>query len=193
MPSPAEESQAAEAVPPWEQLPDYAQADLAACGCDAAWFGRYSGDATMRLTVLNLYVKLRGLDLWRHVGSEQDSQAGCLHFMCPDVGALKAALRARGDFTNPGASVTEWESRERRAEGALHFKHFTGWPEGQVQAHIDPYGLLLQSELWWLVPVVPLGQMIRHGADPTGYAEVHKIRALLLRQGWDPAPLTGRR
>lgn len=193
MPSAGEDALTAEAVPLWSQLPDYAQTELAACGCDAAWFERHASDGAMRLTVLNLYVKLRGLGLWSHVRSEAGSQAGCLHFLCADLGGLKAALRARGDFTNPGASLDEWESRERRAEGALHFKHFSGWPEAQVQAHIDPYGLLLQSELWWLVPVVPLGQMIRHGADPTGYAEVHKIRALLLEQGWDPAPLLGRR
>jgi hypothetical protein len=193
MPSAAEEAVAGEAVPQWASLPEYAQAELAACGCDAGWFERHAADGTMRLTVLNLYVKLRGLELWRHVGSESGSQAGCLHFLCPDVGALKAALRGRDDFTNPDASPDEWESREKRAEGALHFKHFTGWPVAQVQAHIDPQGLLLQNNLWWLVPVVPLGQMIRHGADPTGYVEVHRIRAMLLEQGWDPAPLLGRR
>lgn len=191
MPMNADET-AAEAVPRWEQLPDYAQAELAACGCDEAWFTRHGGDATMRLTVLNLYVKLRGLGLWRHVGSERDSQLGCLHFLCPDVGALKAVLRERSDFTDPEASPDDWESRERRADGALHFKHFAGWPEAQVQAHIDPHGLLLHSDLWWIVPVVPLGQMVRHGADPTGYQEVYRVRALLLEQGWDRAPLLGR-
>lgn len=180
-------------VPLWTELPDYAQRELAAGGWDAAWFTTNAGDPTLRLTVLNLYVKLKGLSLWQFVGTESESQRGCLHFLCKDVEALKAALRERDEFTDPQDSQTSWDSRERRAEGALHFKHFEGWPAAKVQAHIDPRGLFLHSPLWWVIPLVPLAQMLAHVADPTGYREVYRICNLLLEQGWDPAPLTGRR
>ena len=62
-----------------------------------------------------------------------------------------------------------------------------------MQAHIDPVGLLLHSRWWWLVPVIPLGLVLAHAADPNGYTRVDKIRDLLLRQGGDPAPLLGKR
>ena len=88
------------------------------------------------------------------------------------------------------ASICTWTSAARSV-GALHFKHFPGWPENKVQAHIDPYGARLHSDLWFLVPVVPLGQLLAHLADPTGYTEVFRVRALLLEQGWDAAPLVG--
>lgn len=179
-------------VPQWTELPDYAQKELGQCGWDAAWFASQEGEPVLRLTVVTLYVKLKGLSLWQFVGKEAGSQRGCLHFLSPSVDALKAALREREDFTAPQDSPQSWDSRERRAVGALHFKHFEGWPEAQVQAHIDPRGLLLHSDLWWIVPVVPLAQMLAHAADPTGYREVYRIRSLLLEQGWDPAPLLGR-
>jgi hypothetical protein len=180
-----------QSVPQWAQLPDYAQRELAVCGYDAAWFASQAQAPIMRLTVLNLYVKLKGLDLWRYVGKETDSQPGCLHVLLTAAEELKALLRERDDFTNPQDSPDSWDSREKRADGALHFKHFAGWPEAKVQAHIDPHGLLLHSPLWWLMPVIPLGQMLAHAADPTGYTEVYAIRDLLLDQGWDKAPLTG--
>ena len=180
-------------VPQWAELPDYVQHELTPCGYDATWFTEQAPAPLLRLTVLNLYVKLKGLGLWRFVGAESGSQPGCLHFLCTDIEGLRAFLTASSDFTTPQESTVSWDSRERRAVGALHFKQFDGWPLAKVQAHIDPHGLLLHSELWWLIPVVPLGQMLAHAADPTGYTEVYRIRNILLQQGWDPAPLTGRR
>jgi len=180
------------AVPQWDELPDYAQGELGACGYDAAWFAGQAQAPIMRLTVLNLYVKLKGMQLWQFVAKESDSQPGCLHFLGSAVHELKAALRERDEFTDPQDAMDSWDSREKRADGALHFKHFSGWPEAKVQAHIDPHGLLLHSPLWWLMPVIPLGQMLAHAADPTGYTEVYTIRDLLLDQGWDKAPLTGK-
>lgn len=187
----AETDEAPGPVPQWAELPDYVQHELTPCGYDAAWFTAQA--PVLRLTVLNLYVKLKGLGLWRFVGTEHGSQPGCLHFLCTDIEELRAFLTASSDFTTPQESKVSWDSRERRAVGALHFKQFDGWPVTKVQAHIDPHGLLLHSELWWLIPVVPLGQMLAHAADPTGYTEVYRIRNILLQQGWDPAPLTGRR
>lgn len=179
-------------VPQWAELPDYVQNDLTACGYDAAWFAGQSQVPVLRLTVLNLYVKLKGLTLWQFVTRERGALPGGLHFHCAAVSDLKAALQASDDFTDPQDSMDAWDSREKRAVGALHFKHFTGWPESQVQAHIDPRGLLLHSPLWWIMPVIPLGQMLAHAADPTGYTQVYKIRDLLLDQGWDPVPLIGK-
>ena len=101
-------------------------------------------------------------------------------------------LRESSDFTHPSASSEGWDSRERRADGALHFKHFKGWPADKLQAHIDPHGARLHSDLWFLIPVIPLTQLLIHAADPTGYTEVFRIRALLLKQGWDSAPLIGK-
>lgn len=182
-----------QSVPRWDELPDYAQTELGAGGWDAEWFARQAAAPIMRLTVLNLYVKLKGLSLWQFVGKESESQPGCLHFLASALPELKATLRERDEFTDPQDSPDSWDSREKRGDGALHFKHFTGWPEEKVQAHIDPHGLLLHNPLWWLMPVIPLGQLLAHAADPTGYTEVYTIRELLLDQGWDKGPLTGKR
>ncbi len=63
-------------VPQWDQLPAYAQDDLSPKGYDKSWFDSHND--LMRLTVLNLYVKLnsKGLNLWRFVDHEVDSQVG---------------------------------------------------------------------------------------------------------------------
>ena len=53
---------AAGPVPQWSELPDYAQHELTPCGYDATWFSEQS--PILRLTALNLYVKLKGLGLW---------------------------------------------------------------------------------------------------------------------------------
>ena len=82
-------------VPQWAQLPDYVQSELAASGYDAPWFAQQA--PALRLTVLNLYVKLKGLGLWRFVTREQGSQPGALNFCCSTVDDLKAgAARERG-------------------------------------------------------------------------------------------------
>src|SRR6185503_13434899 len=46
-------------VPGWNDLPDYAQRDLEIRDCNEARFD--SHDENGRLTILNLYVKLRGV------------------------------------------------------------------------------------------------------------------------------------
>src|SRR5262249_56361578 len=52
-------------VPYWGQLPVYAQRSLAGAGYEHEWFDETSADT--RLTVLNLYVKLSGMNLWNYV------------------------------------------------------------------------------------------------------------------------------
>lgn len=191
MPNQADTSLEVQPVPNWGELPDYVQRDLASREYDADWFTRHKDDPTMRLTVLTLYVKLSGLGLWSYVQAESGSALGCLHFLSAE--SLPDVLRARADFTDPAQRAKAWDSRERRAEGALHFKHFVDWPEFKVQAHIDPEGLLLCSDAWWLVPIVPLTQIIAHNLDPEGYKDVYRIRKILLKQGWDPTPIIGQR
>jgi hypothetical protein len=176
-------------VPRWSQLPAYAQSALASKGYDEEWFD--GTDDARRLTALNLYVKLSGLGLWNYVGSEDDSKPGILEFICSDVKGFKDTLRSRADFTSPEKSMDDWSSREMKASGSLHIKHFEGWPESKVQAHIDRHGLLLASKWWWLLPFVPLTQMLIHGLTYYSYEDVYGIRDLLLAEGWDPLPLKG--
>lgn len=181
-------------VPQWEHLPAYAQAELSAAGFGAPWFDSRRGDDTMRLTVLNLYVKLRGLELWRFVhGDAGTAGAGCLEFTCTDVNGLIAALDGRSDFTAPGERPLLEEdttfTREKKGDGALHLKQFDGYAEARrFQAHIDPVGLYADSSA-----PIPLdaGQALAHWIDDQekGWTQVYKIRDILLREGWDPAPL----
>ncbi|HEY5912875.1 MAG TPA: DUF4157 domain-containing protein [Verrucomicrobiae bacterium] len=184
-------------VPQWEHLPLLAQKELGNKGYDKSWFDARRNNHSTRLTVLNLYVKLRGIqghNLWDYVGTEVDSQTGVLQFKSSKVHDLKTLLKSRADFTSPEDSPDEWSSREMRASGSLHFKHFKNWPEEKVQAHIDQAGLLLKNKAWWLVPVVPLGQMARHAIEYLGYddfTDVYGIRDILVRQGYWAAPLVG--
>src|SRR5262249_21265294 len=136
-----------------------------------------------------LYVKMSGLGLWRHVASILSVEPGILNFLCGSVADLKAALRARDDFSRPEESDDDWTSRERRARGQLHFKHFRGWTREKVQAHVDPYGLLPRSDAWWLLPVVPLVQMMIHGITRRRYTDPFAVRRVLSKQGWDPKAL----
>ncbi len=165
-------------VPRWSDLPAVYQADL------KPWEPYLSGDdATLRLTVLTLYVKLKGMDLWRFVGTpEASTGGGRLEFLCTDVAALAKELRNREDFSTPKVSEPEWSSREWKGPGALHFKHFPGWDAAKLQAHIDKQGLTLNPF-----------QLLLHVIDwlQDGYKDVFGIRRLLLQQGWDPVPLRG--
>jgi hypothetical protein len=148
-------------------------------------------DDSLRLTVLTLYVKLEHLGLWSFVGEPvQSTGGGRLEFRCPDVPGLKQALRMREDFTHPESSPKDWSCRELRKRGSLHFKHFSGWTDEIVQAHIDKEGLYLKG---WRNIFLPI-QAVLHLLDAraNGYTDVFGIRDLLLAQGFDPAALRGR-
>ena len=176
-------------VPQWAQLPPDAQKDLASREYDEAWFRTHGPE--MRLTVLNLYVKLSGLQLWEFVDTQSNTKVGVIEFLCSKIDGFKDTLRKRDDFTSPEESEEEWSSREMRAVGQLHFKHFKGWPKTLVEVHIDQAGLLMRSKWWWLFPPVPLLQMLGHGLSYESYKDVYGIRNILLDQGWYSAPLIG--
>lgn len=179
------------AVPGWNQLPVRTKADLERCGLNETWFNDHADD--LRLTVLNLYVKLKGLGFWHFIGwNESSTSRGCFEFLTPRLASFRKALQERKDFTSPQKSFRKyWNSRELRSSCSLEFKHFEKWPPEKVQAHIDRIGLLPKSKLWWLVPVVPLGHMAAHGLTPDSFKDVFGIRSSLLQQGWDRETLLG--
>ena len=172
-------------VPQWNQLPELARKELETKNYTKNWFSNKND--IMRLTVFNIYVKLRGLNLWKYVTSESSSGHGTLEFTTNNLHELKKNLRERDDFSNPGKSFSKWSSREKRDRGSLHFKHFSGWPKKKVQAHIDKAGLH-----GWIIPIIaPIIQLIKHWVDSArdGYQDVYGIRNILLGQGWWRQPL----
>jgi len=187
-------------VPTWKQVPIYAQKALSVRGFGNPWFDAQTD--RLRLTVLNLYVKLSGMrDLWRFV-KQRDSApldpnnpnrgVGCLEFLTDDANVLKRELTHRADMTVPQDSTDQWEVREKRIHAALHFKHFTGWGITKVQAHIDKTGLGFGGA--FSLPLIgPLVMAGPHLADYCrhGWEDVFAIRDLLLKQGWDRKPLLG--
>lgn len=181
------------AVPTWGTLPAHAQAALAPPGFDAAWFA--SQPEMIRLSVLNLYVKLKAVGLWHFVARNAGSDSQSLTFRATDVHELKRALRARRDFTDadPGQP---WQSREYQTKGQLHFKSFAGWPEDRVQAHIDGRGLLPSREDLIGTAVGTLGlvfpfQALSHRIEYDVYQNPYLVRDVLLGQGFDRATLEG--
>jgi hypothetical protein len=118
------------------------------------------------LGVVNVYRRMRGLGLWQFVGREDDSTLGNVHFRCTSVPALLAATRALG-FTAPRSQSGFWQVRQRVAHLALHLKHFDGWPDDKLQAHIDPIGV--GGPLVW----------IRHVLDWGGYRDVERIARMI--------------
>jgi len=183
-------------VPRWEDLPPYAQHDLRLARFED-WYSEMDAieGHALCLTVLVLYVKLKGMGLWSFVngpaidprGPYLTWNSGELQFRCQNPWGLKALLTARPDFTNPTASDQEWSSREKRSVGSLHVKKYRLF----VQAHIDYYGLL-RNGAWWAAPPVQLAQMAAHGLSQQSRRDVYELRELLLGQGWDPAPLVGK-
>jgi hypothetical protein len=181
-------------APFWGQVPDYVRADLSAAAYDHKWFDDESDE--IRQTVLNLYVKLSGMDMWKHVMRRDittPTPKGCLEFLTRSVVTLKADLKNRPEFTVPDDSLVAWECREKRSSFALHFKHFGGWTnQAKVQAHIDRVGLGFGGK--WSPPIIgPLVMGVPHLRDycQHGWQEVFEIRDALLKQGWDPEGLSG--
>jgi len=179
-------------VPLWDQLPSYAREELEAKAYSGDWFDRQIPET--RLTILTLYVKLRGMQLWEHIRGvmidETNQYPGRLNFIANDVNALKQDLRSRWNFRDPEPSnVQKWDSAEKRATGALHFKHFESWPPDKVEAHIDQAGVWLGSKAFWWVGVPVTG--LRHLIAYDSYQDPFGIRDILLRQGWDRQTLLG--
>jgi hypothetical protein len=145
---------------------------LASRGYTDAWF--VAQPEAVRTTVRVLHRKLASLDLWRFVAQEWRTEVGVLQFTCADVAELRARVGALG-FRCAGPSSGRWEASERRFRFALHLKHFDGWPEDKVQAHVDPFGAWL-PRAWWLFPPVPLVQLLLHRLTYDGYRDVGRLR-----------------
>ena len=164
-------------VPQWNQLSQNAQNDL------ANWKNWYISNRTngeRRLTLLNVYSKLKSNNLWQFVKgpSSGSTSKGNLRFEVTNVNDFKQKLRNSDDFGNPETSSKKWSSREHRILGSLHFKHNSDWGHAtnEVQAHIDTFGL-----------IAPL----LHWETQEGYKNVHGIRNLLCEQGHDRSTLFG--
>ena len=118
------------------------------------------------LGVANVRGKLDGFDLLRFVASPEPAGPGNFHFACNDTAAFRAALVVHG-FRLRDRAGGAWDARERVARASLHIKHFVGWPEERMQAHIDPYGI---GGAWIL---------IMHLLDYNGYRDAERILRLL--------------
>jgi len=171
-------------VPRWNQLPAYARDNLKG-RLDQPSFDALAND--LRLTVLNLYVKLQPLGFWGFVGRLrlEAGKEGQFNFSCTNTQNLWNTLCWRDDFEVKGQEVSEnWEAREKRTLGALHFKHF-----GDImQAHIDQVGYYHTGKLLRTAVLA-----LRHLWNYHSYQDVFGIRDLLLQQGWDSLVLKGTR
>lgn len=156
-------------------IPDEPDSDLCERGYDSAWWS--AAEPLLRETVWTLRSRLRAIDLWRFVRLEEATEVGALDVRCTDVQELRRHLRTMG-FTHPRERGGRWESAERRPIAALHFKHFGGWDADRIEIHVDPVGLHLPWR-WWLVPLVPPIQGLRHLADYSGYRDIQRVTRLL--------------
>jgi hypothetical protein len=193
-------------VPSWDDLPEYAQSALKKTGYDQLWVGKVNLTPTEDhfLTVLNMLVKLAGMKLWNFVGEPIRYSVGSIEFRAATMDGLRAALAQRSDFSTPDANPDDWESREHRMSGSLHFKHHKKWhdDEEHVEAHMDQAGARCGGALGAACYPVQ-GQLHVHEYmrgkikdrfpeyDAHDYRNVRDLRQILLDQGWDPAPLVG--
>ena len=119
------------------------------------------------LGAANIGHKLDSYDLLRFVAAEEPADPGNFHFVCTDVDALRAALVVHG-FRLRDRAAGAWDARERTARASLHLKHFAGWPDERIQAHIDPYGI---GGVW---------TTLMHLYDYNGYRDVERISRMLV-------------
>jgi hypothetical protein len=143
-------------------LPNVAQNDLKFKGIKPADFDKMSPE--LRLSVLNLYVKLKSITIagpagWMFIKKIVRIDVGIVDFEPTDFDALWCALTAEWNFVSPWAPAPlDWNSREKVPYFSLHFKHSEEWGK-RMTMHIDPVGLysdtvipdpsLLPAHLWW--------------------------------------------
>jgi len=159
-------------------LPSVAQTDLARW---KTWYTGNFNNEKARLTLLNVYLKLKKGNLWRYVkgpGSQRMGE-GNIEIQATNVNAFKTALDGRNDFVGPDASSDKWSAREHKVMGSLHFKHNKDWGHAvdEVQVHIDTFGLR---------------SLLFHGYTQEGYKNPYGIRNVLNQQGYDKAVLFGK-
>jgi hypothetical protein len=114
-------------VPDWTDLPEYARSALTKVGYDKVWSPELSLSDDHRLTVLNLFVKLAGMRLWSFIGAPIGYSVGTLEFRAATIAGLRTKLSSIGDFATPDKNLDDWDSREYRVSGSLHFKHNKDW------------------------------------------------------------------
>jgi len=110
--------------------------------------------------------KLARLGLDRFVGACQPADVGNLEFRCRDVDGFRRRLRALG-FVLRDRPDGSWDAREPARRYSLHCKHFPGWPDDKLQAHIDPWGV---GGPWTI---------LMHLLDYNGYRDVERIRTAM--------------
>jgi hypothetical protein len=194
--------------PVWNELPEYARKDLGTRGFDQGWFtdGKGGGNEEIRLTVLNIYAKLRKLTIagirgWDFVGKVRWADVGAFIFEA-DEPKLRTCLTRERNFADPtrGPScsvahlapmmpvITDcritWDSRELCSRASIHFRKET---DHEATVHIDPDGLFAAPGL--LAKVDPI-QWARHWVvyKKDTWNHVGFIRGILLGQGY-PAEL----
>ena len=155
----------------WTELPQSTRDDLAKRGLVRTRFEQL--DADTQLCLLAIRCALSRAELWHFVQHDDESGSGCLNFRATDVSALRAAIDSTAGF-GPVRGTSRWTARQIGARGALHFKHFDGWPPDKVQAHIDPIGAR-PSWWWWLLPIVPLGLLLAHWIKGAGYQNGDRV------------------
>jgi hypothetical protein len=191
-------------VPKWNDLPKYVQSDLDSIGVTKPIFDgespNYSVDRLVRLSILNLYVKLKGVTLsgisvWDYIDEFKHAGVGVFDFTVSSMDEFKDALTREEAFANPGSKDDVWDSRELRYRLSLHFRHKTEYHYGPngVASHIDPTGLFTGPGVWRKIAVgLELGiPAIIHGVCYSHFKHVDDIRDGLSKQGWDPATLFG--
>jgi hypothetical protein len=176
-------------IPKWTDLPSQVLADLKSLEAKLKhnpklfnFMKAYQTDPLRRLTVLNLYVKLQDLNLWQFVNRiERSTGVGDLEFLANNIVNLMNELKQRKGFTFKG-SAKGWECRENRGEASIHFKHFEGWEDNKVQAHIDQAGWVFGSYSKHLLDYFVEKKFEELPELPVGRKNVFKIRGLLLEQ-----------
>jgi hypothetical protein len=173
-------------------LPPLAQRDFVAAQYDKEWYKRSTD--LVRVTLLNNYVKLKGMTLWHHVAkrnAKTDAAPGLLLFLASDILTLRRVLDRRPDFSWVDSSLDKWTSRESRFKGSLHFKHFANYGVSGMQCHIDQLGLCLRNPILRIPGYIVTGPAHWHDWRTDSYKDVFEIRELLLEQGWDREVLLG--
>ena len=175
--------------PTWQQLPSATRSDLESVGCGRSWYEGIRPEH--RIGSLNVYMKLKRINLWDHVdrvvlpvANTGPDEAGKFDFIAKDPARLRAELRSRPDFGDPGTAQLGWTSREDVNDTSLHFKHFGSNP-ARINAHIDKSGLSWNPITW--LPHLVLDSI------GDGYQDVGDLTELLRWHGleWD-RPITPR-
>ncbi|MDR9452066.1 MAG: hypothetical protein RI637_12725, partial [Acidimicrobiia bacterium] len=165
--------------PTWQQLPAATRSDFESVGCDRSWYEGIRPEH--RIGSLNVYMKLKRTNLWDHVdrvvlpvANTGPDEVDKFDFIAKDPARLRAELRSRPDFGDPGSAQLGWTSREDVNDTSLHFKHFGSNP-ARINAHVDKSGLSWNPITW--LPHLVLDSI------GDGYKDVSDVTELLRWHG----------